>query len=187
MNFVLKIPRDGGGYFIISILRDGDEFIIRSKRIDSHGNILVWNDVKGDGYSIAHFQTLEEAKKRAQTIAAMKTKKKGMIEILDKDFPDIVKAKLAAPIDSQINQDELMEIVKQFRKERYVIFKDVAGLEEFYDLGVEYVGYITEDPDIIDVFDKFGSVRGVLVSRLQACDDTEQCKEAWAVGVGMKI
>lgn len=187
MNYVLKIPRDGGGYFIVSILRDGDEFIIRSKRIDSHGNVLVWNDVRGDGYSIAHFKTLEEAKKRAQTIAAMKTKKRGMTEVLDKDFPDIVKAKLAAPIDSQVNQNELMELVSQFRKERYIIFKDVAGLEDFYDLGVEYVGHITEDPDMVEVFDKFGNVHSVLTSRLLSCEDTEQCKEAHAVGIGMKL
>ena len=181
MNFVLKEPRADGGYFIISVVRDGDQFLVRSKRIDGVGNILVWNDVNAEGtFRAARYNTLAEAKERAKTIAGMKRKRQGMIPIEEKDLPSIsvLKNRLAAKIDAQVNTEELLTILENARKERYVVFKDIAGLEDFFDLGVEYVGNVTDDPTLMEVFDKFGESRSVLVDRLDSINKTEQALEA---------
>jgi Fe-S cluster assembly scaffold protein SufB len=178
MNFALKEPRSGGGFFIISIVKSDDKFLIQSKRIDQNGKILVWNNMSSDGsFEAVHYATLQEAKNKAEKMMRIKRKQRGMIDMLEANLPDSVKKRLAAPLEAQTNSVELLKLMEQARKERYVTFKNADGLEEFFDLGVEYVGYITDDDNLIEVFDKFGRSRGVLVDRLASIMKTEQCIE----------
>lgn len=187
MNHVLKENRENGGYFIISVVKDDDKFLVRSKRVDAHGNVLVWNDVSGDGYASARFDTLKEAKERAKTVALTKRKKQGMIFYPEKDLPDVVKAKLAAPIDTQVTPKELIALVEKSRRERYVTFKNNLGIDNLFDLEVDYVGFIigdvVDDNATMEVFDKFGQSQVVMMDRLATMVKTEQCLEA----EGMKI
>ena len=187
MNYVLKENREDGGYFIISIIKDNDKFLVRTKRVDEHGNVLHWNDVSGNGFVSARFDTLREAKDRAHTIAVNKRKRHGMINVFDDVIPQVVKAKLAAPIDTQVSPKELIELVEKSRRERYVTFKNNWGVDNLFDLGVEYVGYIIGDVvdelTTMEVFDKFGQSQMVMMDRLDRVVKTEQCLEA----EGMKI
>ena len=184
MNFVLKEKRQDGGYFIISIMNDNpDGYFIRTKCIDKKGNITTWNDVSGDGFTKAHFKTLDEAKDRAKTIAANKRKKRDMNLFPQDALPDTVKAKLAAEVENQVSEVELLELVKMYQKERYVTLKNNVGFEGNFDVGVEYIGFLTEDPCILEVFDKYGKTMNISVSRLDTIVKTEQALKAEGVSI----
>ncbi len=178
MNVVLKESRENGGYFIVSIIKEHDKFYVRTKRVDGNGNVLVWNDLSDGGSGKLYYSTFEEAKKRAKHIAKLKRDRKSMVNVQNMELPEAVKKQLAVCVDAQLNADEMMELLKASRKERYVTFTDVAGIEEYFDIGVEYVGNTTKDPIMMDVFDKFGNLKGILVSRLTNIRKTEVCLEA---------
>lgn len=170
MNIVLREPKNNGEFFISSVARDGDKFIVRSKRMDVSGKIVAWNLVDT-------FNTLEEAKLRAKKLAFIKRKHKGMIEIDVKNFPNTIKPYLDS-VENQVSICELAKIIKDYCREMYVVFNDNTGMEDCFDVGVEYVGHLTDDADTMDVFDKFGQKRGVRKSRLESIRETEYCIEA---------
>lgn len=177
MNIVLKHPDDT--FTVVSVLKDKmtwldksvDGFSVRTARMGPDGKVHRWE-------VIAKYQTLKDAEARAKTLAMMKRKHRDCEEVFEDRIPAGIRKAMAAPVEAQVTGTELIGLVMQARKERYVTLKDVVGLEDFFDAGVEYVGYTTDDPNILDVFDRFGKSRGVRIDRIDNVSKTEQCIEA---------
>jgi hypothetical protein len=177
MNIALKHPDNT--FTVVSVLKDKrtcldksvDEFCVRTARMGSDGKVHRWE-------VIAKYQTLKEADARAKTIAMMKRKHQNCVEVFEEVVPMGVRKAMAAPVEAQVTGTELVGLLMQARNERYVTLKDVVGLEDFFDAGVEYVGYTTTDANILDVFDRFGKSRGVRMDRIDKVSKTEQCIEA---------
>jgi hypothetical protein len=110
-------------------------------------------------------------------LAKTKTRKgKGEIVPLEK-LPKVVMNFLEVPPDMQLTPQEMIELMANICREKYVIFKDLNGMEEFFDLGVQYLGFETDDFDFIKVFDKFGQLRDCLKSRIETLEPTERAIE----------
>ena len=167
MNTVL---RSHGGYYIVSVKREGSTFYAVSKCVHDNG---VLKSV-GSRYE---FATLEDAEKKCRQIARMKAKKRGLSEVDMADLPEAVKKALVPDLDMQLSPQEMAELVARSKVERYVVFEDLNGLGDFFDLGVEYLGYEVDD-GFVEVHDKFGDLRGCFTSRMSSVRPTERCAEA---------
>ncbi len=86
----------------------------------------------------------------------------------------------------QLTVEEMIGFLKEARRERYIIFKDVSGLEEYFDVDVEYLGCQTRDKETIAVYDRFGELRNVFKKRLASIEPTERCLQLRALHVRSK-
>jgi hypothetical protein len=180
MNIVLKHPDDS--FTIVSVLKD--KMIVKDQPVDGFSvrTARMWPDGKVHRWEVvAKYLTLKEAEARAKTLAMMKRKHRDCVEVFEDRIPSGIKKAMAAPVEAQVTGTELISLVMQARKERYVTLKDIVGLEDFFDAGVEYVGYTTDDANILDVFDRFGKSRGVRIDRIDKVSKTEQCIESETV------
>ena len=99
-------------------------------------------------------------------------KKRGWLAVDLEKLPPLVVRFLEVPTDMMVTPEELVMILRKAQVERYVVFGDTAGLEEYFDKGIEYLGYVTDDENIIKVFDKFGTPRDCFSRRFQSIEPT---------------
>jgi len=178
MNIALKKP-GGGEYYIASIRKDNGHYVIRGKCILPSGKLRQ----RGREFTSDSFAG---AKKRCRQLASMKVKRRGYTVIQLEQIPDAVVPFLERPPDMQLTKTEMVKFLRETRRERYVVFKDVTGLEEYFDAGVEYIAYETRDKEVIKVHDRFGTIRQVFRERLESVEPTELCMQLRAMNVRPK-
>jgi hypothetical protein len=171
MNIVMQKPR-GSEYYIACVQRDGDIYYAVGKCIRSNG---VMREV-GRRFP---FAKQGDAIRKCKALAKMKERKRKYKNIPLGDVPEKVQQYLEVPVEMQVTPQEMVRLVTQAKLERYVIFEDVDGIEEFFDAGVEYIGFQVEgEPEYLEVHDKFGELRHCFVSRMSSVVPTERCIEA---------
>lgn len=153
-------------YYLASVKKENDKFFVRTvviseKEVILHGPFLI---PCSDEW---------EAKKRCRGLVGTKIKKRGYVRIEMDKIPDFVAGFLVVDLDKQLTPQEILEYVRKVRNERYVVLADNAGFEDLFDLGVQYVAYNMEDPDTIEVCDKFGTLRGIYRKRIATIEKTE--------------
>ena len=165
MNIVLFNPFNTV-YFIASVRKENG-FSVITKKVSKEGILLA----RGSDFK---FELEREAEQRVRDIIKIKIKKKGLCSVdLDK-LPLGVVNFLEVPTDMMVTPDEMMLIIKEAQSERYVIFRDTTGLEEYFDKGIEYLGYLTDDVNTLRVCDKLGLFRECFVQRFQSIALTER-------------
>jgi len=169
MNLILREADGKRSFYIVSVYKEGDKFTVRSKNVAENGKVLNWNH-------ITTCDTLKEAEQRAKTLVIIKRKMRNYENV--PQIPFAVQRVLVPPMENQVSADELLREVRKVIRERYVIVTDNTGLEESFDIGIEYVGYLTKDENLMEVYDKFGEVVNVLVTRFSSIRDTEQAIQA---------
>ena len=171
MNIILK-RINHVEYFISCVKKHSDTaFIVYGKYISKEGAIRTQS-------KSSIFSTERQAMDRCHSLAKTKIRKKFFIEIPLDEVPDNVSAHLEIPAELQVTAQELILHIKEARKERYVIFKEDFGLDEFFDAEVEYLGLVTEDEDILTVFDRYGDPRQCFVERMKSIIPTEDAEQA---------
>jgi len=100
-----------------------------------------------------------------------------------KDLPEEGFRHLCPDPDNWVEPEELFRLVQTYRRERYVYFKDVFGIEDYFQLNVEYIAFTTDDPEIFEVIDKYGDKRGCLATRFSRIENTEMTDQAIKAGV----
>jgi len=165
----------------------GDEYYIASLKVASNadGYIAIGKRIRSDGRLIAlgqpsYFPLKGLAERKIRDQIKIKIKRRGWIRVNLERLPVSVVKYLEVPTEMQVTPEELVMVLRNAQVERYVIFKDVVGLEDLFDAGVEYLGYVTEDENIIKVFDKFGVLRDCFTLRLLSSEWTERAIEAKA-------
>jgi hypothetical protein len=148
-----------------SIKKENEKFFVRTILFSKEETVLHSN-------LIPCFDE-HEAKKRCRSFIKEKVKRQGYVRVEPDKIPDFIVGFLAADLDKQLTPQEIIEYVKMVRRERYIVLMDNTGLEDCFDLGVEYLAYDSGDPDTIDVCDKFGTLRGVYHKRIASVEKTE--------------
>ena len=161
-------------YYLASVRKDGG-FVARGRRVSEDGRLL-------ELCAPFAFASKAEAEARCGDLAKTKGKKKGYVPVPLEKLPPEVQAHLQAPPDMQLTPQEMVALLAESRLELYVVFADVAGMEAWFDVGVEYIGCETGDKDFIRVYDRFGQPRECF--RLRACSvkPTERAVEVAGKG-----
>lgn len=178
MNIVLQQPKssktpNGGGYYLIQAKRDGKVFIVSAVGVLSTGTICF----RGDKFTLP---SEREAINRATTMAKIKEKRRGYIRLGITEIPDGIVKLFVPSLDKQVSPDKLLEHITEAMKEVYVTLRDNFGIEDLFDVGVEYIGSQTELDKLsntVTVFDKNGEARVLSVERTISIKPTEQAIE----------
>jgi hypothetical protein len=169
MNIVLKKLRPVE-YYIACVKKNGS-FMVHGKYITKEGKIREQS-------KSGPFDTYEEGIIRCRSLAKMKIRKKGFYEVELADIPEKVCVHMEVPPDMQITPAEMLAVMRGAKAERYVVFKNVLGLEESFDLGVEYLATVTEEDGVLSVYDRFGETRQCFEERMESIVPTEDAKKA---------
>jgi hypothetical protein len=124
MNITLTRKVDQGvEFYLAAVKRSGDVFIAVSKRIHSNGRVVAF----GPGFK---YNTEKEASAKVRDLIKVKIKRQDWTPIDLKKLPDPVVHHLEVPPEMQVTPQELLMILRDAERERYMIFSDVSGLEE---------------------------------------------------------
>jgi hypothetical protein len=167
MNVATKSP-DGHYYYVFGVRRGGQGFGVVGKHVDSGG---AWRQVSHEV-----FATRKEAEAKCRRLSNMKVKKRGFLPVEISHLPQAVQERLEPDLDMQLTPEDMVELLYRSKMERYVVFENLDGLEGFFDLGVEYLGYQV-DGDFLEVHDKFGELRVCFASRMSSVEPTERAVE----------
>ena len=171
MNIALTRKHQGNTeYLVYSVRRTGAGHAVRSKKVQSNGKLL--------GMLTEDKNTEKEARDRIKTMIHVKLKKQDWTPVDLVQLPKEVVKFLEVPPEMQVTPEEMLMILKKAHDERYVYFTNVNGLEEFFDIGVEYLGYKTDDDKTLKVFDRYGTLRECFIHRMKLIEPTERALEA---------
>ena len=171
MNIILKKIRPVEYYIACVKKHSENSFVVHGKYITIAGEIRAQS-------RSSEFRAERQALDRCHSLAKTKIRKKNFEEIPLSGIPEIVSAHMEIPVELQITAQELLIQIEEARKERYVVFKKEQGLDDFFDSGVEYLGFVTEDDGIISVFDRYGDSRDCFVERMESIIPTEDAEKA---------
>ena len=122
------------------------------------------------------FKTKEDSAKRCRSRAKTKMRKRGCVRVEFEDIPEKLFPGVELPLDMNINEKELIEKAREAKRERYVIFSDVSGMENFFEVGGEYLAHEKSD-GFLSVYDRFGECRECFADRMKSITPTERTKE----------
>ena len=179
MNIVFTESGIYAYYRMVGVWKEFGKYTVKSK-------LICWDGCRVsliDESVLEIFDTYKKAKDRCRTWAKNKSEFVGVKLVPECEVPSLIRPFLAPDVKTRITTAEFIDMVDRARRERYVVFCNNFGLDAFFDLGVEYLGYATDDPDMMEVFDKDGKQRGVRVSeRLEKVVKTEDCLQVELVG-----
>jgi len=176
MNIALTKKGDQGvEFYLASVKRSGDVYTAVSKRIHSNGRIMA----SGPGF---RYGTEKEANAKVRDLVKIKIKRKNWAPFDLKGLPSPVVRHLEAPPELQVTPEELIQTLRDAERERYVVLRDVSGLEEYFDAGIEYIGIDTGPSQTIKVFDRYGVLRECFKARIKSSFPTERASEVRAKG-----
>ena len=175
MNIALHNPGDSD-FYIASVKKADDDFIAMGRMIGGDGKVLS----VGQAFQ---FQDKKGAEDKVKDLIKTKIKRRRWVPIDLEKLPKGVQKFLEVPPEMQVSPEEMVMILHDAKAERYVIFENVDGLEEYFDAGVEYIGYQTEDQETVKVFDRYGTLREVFLRRMRKINLTERSLEACMVKV----
>ena len=178
MNIVLKNPKTPD-YYMVGIWKEDNSYVVKSKQLYCVDVFVQLTNTN----VVATFESLQGAKRRCHVWAKIKESRKAVVRVADDNVPSTILPHFAPATESRLTESELLALVIWTRRERYVVFNNVSGMERYFDTGLEYLGYTTDDPDLFDVYDKCGKLRSVKASiRFQSVVKTEDCLKAETVG-----
>jgi len=169
MNLAAQHPTTLHIYLVSAMCLSDGTATIRSRSFDYDGRLLETyasvDCAAGDAWRVCSEWIRQKITKREYR------------EISIESLPSQMRAWLA-PKDVQLSQSDAVRILQDVPKEREVIFRDVVGMEDYYDEGIPYLSMDDlGNPEYISVYDRFGELRAVKRSRLQSISKSERCAE----------
>ena len=158
------------GFYIASVRKIGGSFAAQGRRVSKDGRL----EADGQAFICGDKRAAEH---KVRDIVRTKVKRRGWKLVSLQELPKQVVKFLDVPPEMQCTPEELVFILRSAAKERYVVFENIEGLEEYFDVGVQYLGYDT-DSGSVKVYDRFGVMREVFQNRLRSVQPTEQAVEA---------
>ena len=174
MNVILRTKP--GGWYVAGIVKDTNFYdqqvwVVRAKFLHPDGTL--------QGVCLRSvFHTRVEAEKACRKLARRKCRDNDMVPMSLEDLPKKGCRELEPDPDNWVNPDEMMELLWSSRRERYVYFENVDGIDGLFQLGLEYLAYTTEDDEILEVHADDGSQHNCLTSRFSRIENTERTEQA---------
>lgn len=159
-------------YYLPCLKRHANEgkYVAVGKRVSVDGRLL-------ELCASFEFATESDACRKCRDLAKLKRRKCGYVQVELETLPKEVQKYLEVPVGMQMTPEEMVELIVQSKTERYVVLKDVSNMEDFFDVGVPYLGYLGDDKDYVKVYDRFGTVRECFVERVASMEPTERALE----------
>ena len=177
MNVVMASP-DRGDYYVCCVRKSDDDFCAVGKMVGISGKV-------SSVYEGKSFDSKKEAEKYAKKMAKVKAKMKNYERMEHDEVPDPVKKSFEVEPEMQISEQDMLDLMARCKKERYVVFKDVEGIEDRFDEGMEYLAEETEDPTILKVYDIYGEPCQCYKYRFESVKLTEEAVVmSMATGIG---
>jgi hypothetical protein len=165
LNIVLDNKKNG--FYIATIKKVDGQFLAVAKTVTSGGKFVCACDP-------FPFSNLKEAETKVKELIKVKIKRRGWIPVDISDIPNPVLKFLEVPSHMQMTEDEMIIFFRGKKFERYIVFKNVKGMEDYFDAGVEYLGYIElGNSGIYKVYDRFSVLRNCSVDRFASVTPTE--------------
>jgi hypothetical protein len=174
MNIALA-DKNGDQFYIACVQRHANEdrFVAFGKKATKEGRLLS----TGQGFEFADQKSAET---KVRDLVKIKIRRRGWLPVGLENLPAPVVKFLEVPPEMQVSPEEMVLILHRTKQERYVIFSDVSGLEEYFDAGVEYIGYETDDPYLLKVFDRYGQLRNCMTTRMSSVNMSDRAIEMGA-------
>ncbi len=158
MNLVTRTPE--GDWYLVGVRMDVDgQWLTRSVRLTAEGFFLR------EGFHKT-FPDRDEAEDKARDLIKVKVRKAGHIPVSLCQLPQAAVPHLVAETEDWIPPSEMLQLIHTARRERYVTFVDLTGLEDRFTEGLEYIGLTVDDQDYLEVYDNEGKLCTCLRSRL---------------------
>lgn len=170
MNRVLLKPLPKA-YLLYCIHKMPDGYAVRSKQIADDGRVSNIMDIE-------QYKLVTEARDRIRTLVKLKQERKGLSLVHFEDVPPFVFNHFENEETDIVSNDVMLAQIDAAKRERYVTFSDVTGIENRFDLDVQYLALDTGFKETLDVTDKFGEVCTCFMSRFSSVELTEDGKEA---------
>lgn len=172
MNHVVWSESLGGKneYYVASVRKHSDKFGARGKRVSPEGKLLQ---------VCAEFVFGTEAEAERKCRDLVKTKlKNGWVLVSKECVKEQVAKHFEVPPDTMVTPEQLMKMLVEAKKERYVVLADVSGIEAWFDAGVQYLGSFESGDECVKVYDRFGEPRDCFIERVDSMELTERALEA---------
>jgi len=180
MNTVLKDAIKDCYYLYSVVLRPSGRIAVRTEKIGSDGSVFLMGVVECGSEA--------EANKRCKDAPKNKIRygDNTYWKVEAKDAPEFVRKRFAPDLKKQMTPADVLVLAEQLLKERYVTLSSNTGIEDSFDIGVQYVGADEGDADFIAVYNKFGVLVGVGRMRVGTIEKTEDCLVAEKVQLSVK-
>lgn len=160
----MNILRKNDEYYVISVKPENDRFRLFARFVNAQGKFLR------EGLNELMLSR-KEAEKRVRRMKQGK-RRDGWEEVVE--LPSEMMKWIPESADNWVSPQEMLKMVADFSSERYVVIKDVTGLEHRFDKDVEYLAKATDDESMLLVCDKFGKWVHCLQSRFSSITYTEE-------------
>lgn len=160
-------------HFVHSVRRKADgSVVVRTDKIRSDGSVFMMGITPCQNEKGANAVCKEKVKNK------MRYGENTYWKVDPKDAPEHIKKHLSPEFKDQLTPTELLSLIASTTKERYVTLSSNGGLEDMFDVGIQYVGVDNGDADYMDVYDKLGNLTSVSKARIQSVEKTEDCIQA---------
>jgi len=169
MNIVLIKPNDFEYYIVYVVESIKGGYLCGARRVAKNGELIEQCEIFGPLIQ-------KDAEKRCRIRAKVKVSKRGYASLSLEDMPDELGRWMEVPSEMREDQDGLIALAKEAKRERYVVFKDVRGIGDSFDLGIEYRAHEAGD-GLLAVYDRLGVVQVCFAERMELVIPTERSIE----------
>ena len=168
MNIVLKNEKEW--YVISSWKNENGTFTVEGFYLAKDQKTFV----RGNRIVVCNASQANQTTKKMRN---MKIRKKGFRET-SSEVPQLILTLIERNKGERISEEEMLAMIAEAKRERYVTFDLTVGIEDRFDKGVEYIGYVSdEDHTVLSVYDKFGQPCDCHESRFSMVELTERARE----------
>jgi len=161
-----------------------DDYYLASVSMNSKGLYVVNGTFfrrDGDEDSGAEFcfPDRKSAERKCRRLITMKVKRAGYTATEASNAPSGVIVHFKPSLDNMVSPDRMLQMAREARRERYVIFDDIVGIEDRVDAGLEYIGMLDlDDPEYIFICDRNADWFQANMNRFSSVVLTERALEA---------
>jgi hypothetical protein len=170
MNIVLKRPDDSEYYVVYVMESMQGGYLCVAKRVAPGGELVEQCEQFGPYF------TEEQAIKRCRIRAKVKVRRRGYVMVPLEEIPEELGRWLEVSDEMKESPDTLIAMAKEAKTERYVVFSNVAGISDLFDLGIEYLAHDIGG-GLLSVYDRYGKEQQCFVERMDSISPTERSVE----------
>jgi len=173
MNLVAK-NKLSGEFYLLGITMNADgHYAVSTCHLYADGSLRTRGEV------VFTFETKEQAVNKCKSMLRVKFNKRGFVSCSMLDVPPVGRRYLKPDVDTFVEPEEMLRLMDAARREYYVEFDCVDGIEDRFDEGLEYIAMKDlEDEEFFDVYDRYNEPCHCHISRFSRCQKTEIALEA---------
>jgi len=172
----LLAMNDDGHFYLASVWVEVDgKYVVSATYLLPDGT----RRAEGGRYE---FELKDSAVDKCRRLMRAKRRIKGYNQVGLDRLPAPGRRFLKPELDEYVPPEQMLRMVSEAARERYVEFECVTGIEDRFDEGVEYLALQDEEDGFYDVWDRFGVQCRCHESRFSRLEPTERAMEVGGHG-----